>query len=210
MRRHRCIRHPARRTRLLWWLALAAAAFCLLWHTADRIEDAMWPALREVAQHECRSLIVQCLNDAVSQALAAEPQTYAGLYVLENNCLHGDAVRINVAKDTLVQAAQQALNTLPENEICISLGSLSGSIFLLEIGPGWIVHLNPDGYVEGILEEKSEPAAINRTRFTAEILLQTTANVILDGHAALTQAEVRVPLASFLLDGDIPAYYSGV
>ncbi len=25
--------------------------------------------------------------------------------------------------------------------------------------------------------------------------------------AALTQVEVRVPLASFLLDGDVPAYY---
>ena len=28
-----------------------------------------------------------------------------------------------------------------------------------------------------------------------------------NGRAALTQVEVRVPLASFLLDGDVPAYY---
>ena len=84
---------------------------------------------------------------------------------------------------------------------------ISGSIFLLEMGPGWTVHLNPDGYVEGRMEETMEPAAINRTRFTADLVLETTVNVILNGRAALTQVEVRVPLASFLLDGDVPAYY---
>ena len=96
---------------------------------------------------------------------------------------------------------------MPKNDISISLGSLSGSIFLLEMGPGWTVHLNPDGYVEGRMEETMEPAAINRTRFTADLVLETTVNVILNGRAALTQVEVRVPLASFLLDGEVPAYY---
>ena len=80
---------------------------------------------------------------------------------------------------------------MPKNDISISLGSLSGSIFLLEMGPGWTVHLNPDGYVEGRMEETMEPAAINRTRFTANLVLETTVNVILNGRAALTQVEVR-------------------
>ena len=46
------------------------------------------------------------------------------------------------------------------------------------------VHLNPDGYVEGRMEESMEPAAINRTRFTADLVLETTVNVILNGRAA--------------------------
>lgn len=193
---------------LLWrWLALAAAAFCLFWHLADCIEDAMWPAMREVAQHECRSLVVQCLNTAIYGELAASPQRYAGLYQLSEGCVLGDTERINTAQAALVQVAQQALNAMPENEISISLGSLSGSIFLLEMGPGWTVHLNPDGYVEGRIEEAMEATAINRTCFTADLVLQTTVNVILNGRAALTQVEVQVPLASFLLDGDVPAYY---
>lgn len=172
-------------------LALAAAVFCLCWHLADCIEDAMWPAMREVAQHECRSLVVQCLNTAVYGELSANPQRYAGLYTLNGGCLLGDSERINTARAALVQTAQQALNTMPKNDISISLGSLSGSIFLLEMGPGWTVHLNPDGYVEGRMEETMEPAAINRTRFTADLVLETTVNVILNGRAALTQVEVR-------------------
>ncbi|MFR4667623.1 MAG: sporulation protein YunB [Subdoligranulum sp.] len=175
------------------------------WPTALKMR--MWPAMREVAQHECRSLVVQCLNTAVYGELSANPQRYAGLYTLNGGCLLGDSERINTARAALVQTAQQALNTMPKNDISISLGSLSGSIFLLEMGPGWTVHLNPDGYVEGRMEETMEPAAINRTRFTADLVLETTVNVILNGRAALTQVEVRVPLASFLLDGDVPAYY---
>lgn len=203
-------RSAGRRSRhaVLWRrLALAAAVFFLCWHLTDCIEDAMWPAMREVAQHECRSLVVQCLNTAVYGELSANPQRYAGLYTLNGGCLLGDSERINTARAALVQTAQQALNTLPKNDISISFGSLSGSIFLLEMGPGWTVHLNPDGYVEGRMEETMEPAAINRTRFTADLVLETTVNVILNGRAALTQVEVRVPLASFLLDGDVPAYY---
>ena len=168
-------RSAGRRSRhaVLWRrLALAAAVFCLCWHLADCIEDAMWPAMREVAQHECRSLVVQCLNTAVYGELSANPQRYAGLYTLNGGCLLGDSERINTARAALVQTAQQALNTMPKNDISISLGSLSGSIFLLEMGPGWTVHLNPDGYVEGRMEETMEPAAINRTRFTADLVLE--------------------------------------
>lgn len=207
MRKCRSAGHRSRHAVLWRRLALAAAVFCLCWHLADCIEDAMWPAMREVAQHECRSLVVQCLNTAVYDELSANPQRYAGLYTLNGGCLLGDSERINTARAALVQTAQQALNTMPKNDISISLGSLSGSIFLLEMGPGWTVHLNPDGYVEGRTEETMEPAAINRTRFTADLVLETTVNVILNGRAALTQVEVRVPLASFLLDGDVPAYY---
>lgn len=67
------------------------------------------------------------------------------------------------------------------------------------MGPGWTVHLNPDGYVEGRMEETMEPAAINRTRFTADLVLETTVNVILNGRAALTQVEVRVPVGQLFV-----------
>ena len=79
---------------------------------------------------------LQCLNTAVYGELSANPQRYAGLYTLNGGCLLGDSERINTARAALVQTAQQALNTMPKNDISISLGSLSGSIFLLEMGPG--------------------------------------------------------------------------
>ncbi len=91
MRKCRSAGHRSRHAALWRRLALAAAVFCLCWHLADCIEDAMWPAMREVAQHECRSLVVQCLNTAVYGELSANPQRYAGLYTLNGGCLLGTA-----------------------------------------------------------------------------------------------------------------------
>ena len=98
MRKCRSAGHRSRHAALWRRLALAAAVFCLCWHLADCIEDAMWPAMREVAQHECRSLVVQCLNTAVYGELSANPQRYAGLYTLNGGRLLGDSERINTAR----------------------------------------------------------------------------------------------------------------
>ena len=117
-------------------------------------------------------------------------------------------MRLNAARLSLVGAAEQALETLPDKTITIPLGALSGSIFLFDLGPGWKVHLSPNGYVEGTITEQTEPAAINRTQFTATLELTVTVNVILDGRASLTSVTEELPLASFLLDGDTPTYYS--
>lgn len=114
MRKCRSAGHRSRHAALWRRLALAATVFCLCWRLADCIEDAMWPAMREVAQHECRSLVVQCLNTAVYGELSANPQRYAGLYTLNGGCLLGDSERINTARAALVQTAQQALNTMPK------------------------------------------------------------------------------------------------
>lgn len=96
---------------------------------------------------------------------------------------------------------------MPKNDISISLGSLSGSIFLLEMGPGWTVHLNPDGYVEGRMEETMEPAAINRHPIYGGPCAGNHSECYPERPRRADPGGNTVPLASFLLDGDVPAYY---
>ena len=114
MRKCRSAGHRSRHAALWRRLALAAAVFCLCWHLADCIEDAMWPAMREVAQHECRSLVVQCLNTAVYGELSANPQRYAGLYTLNVAACWGTANGSNTARAALVQRPA-GMNTMPKN-----------------------------------------------------------------------------------------------
>ncbi|WP_270761781.1 hypothetical protein [Gemmiger qucibialis] len=56
MRKCRSAGHRSRHAALWRRLALAAAVFCLCWHLADCIEDAMWPAMREVASTNAAAL----------------------------------------------------------------------------------------------------------------------------------------------------------
>ena len=50
MRKCRSAGHRSRHATLWRRLALAAAVFCLCWHLADCIEDAMWPAMRYLSR----------------------------------------------------------------------------------------------------------------------------------------------------------------
>ena len=193
-----------------WKITLVGVlGICLaVWYAGECISHAIWPALREVAQHECRTVVVQTIHEALRQELSNHPGRYDTLYTVEHGVIQGDSVRLNAARLSLVGAAEQALETLPDKTITIPLGALSGSIFLFDLGPGWKVHLSPKGYVEGTITEQTEPAAINRTQFTATLELTVTVNVILDGRASLASVTEELPLASFLLDGDTPTYYS--
>ena len=77
------------------------------------------------------------------------------------------------------------------------------------LGPDWEMQLQPRGYVEGRMEEEAESLSINRTRYTVSLALQVTINMVLDGKHNTAVVAERIPVASLLLEGEVPAYYSG-
>ena len=42
------------------------------------------------------------------------------------------------------------------------------------------------------------------------LVLQVTINMVLDGRAATALVGTRIPVASLLLNGEVPAYYGAV
>lgn len=114
-----------------WKITLVGVlGICLaVWYAGECISHAIWPALREVAQHECRTVVVQTIHEALRQELSNHPGRYETLYTVEHGVVQGDSMRLNAARLSLVGAAEQALETLPDKTITIPLGALSGSIF---------------------------------------------------------------------------------
>src|SRR5699024_12019993 len=49
----------------------------------------------------------------------------------------------------------------------------------------------------------------NRTRYTVSLALQVTINMVLDGKNSTAVVAERIPVASLLLEGEVPTYYSG-
>lgn len=209
MRRRRAKAGGENRRRALLAVCAAAVLAAWVWYEAEKIEDSLWPAMREAALHECRTAVVRCINRAVCAELNRAPDAYGSLYTAEGGAVRGDTARLNAAQTALVAAAQDAVDAMPEDAVTVPVGSLSGSIFLFELGPGWTVRMHPTGYVEGEITETAQAVSINRTRFTAVLVLRTIVSVLLDGRTEQTAAEQRIPLASFLLDGEVPTYYGG-
>lgn len=179
------------------------------------VETEVKPRVEELAEYECRAIVVQAMNEAVSAEMQHTPALYQDLYTLTyapNGALcavQADTAALNRAQLALVDAVQQALAALPARSWTFPLGSLSGWSVLGGLGPDWEMQLQPRGYVEGRMEEEAESLSINRTRYTVSLALQVTINMVLDGKHSTAVVAERIPVASLLLEGEVPAYYSG-
>lgn len=179
------------------------------------VETEVKPRVEELAEYECRAIVVQAMNEAVSAEMQRTPALYQDLYTLTYApsgalcAVRADTAALNRAQLALVDAVQQALAALPARSWTFPLGSLSGWSVLGGLGPDWEMQLQPRGYVEGRMEEEAESLSINRTRYTVSLALQVTINMVLDGkHSTAVVAEC-IPVASLLLEGEVPTYYSG-
>lgn len=179
------------------------------------VETEVKPRVEELAEYECRAIVVQAMNEAVSAEMQRTPALYQDLYTLTygpNGALcavQADTAALNRAQLALVDAVQQTLAALPARSWTFPLGSLSGWSVLGGLGPDWEMQLQPRGYVEGRMEEEAESLSINRTRYTVSLALQVTINMVLDGKNSTAVVAERIPVASLLLEGEVPTYYSG-
>lgn len=179
------------------------------------METEVKPRVEELAEYECRAIVVQAMNEAVSAEMQRTPALYQDLYTLTYApsgalcAVQADTAALNRAQLALVDAVQHALAALPARSWTFPLGSLSGWSVLGGLGPDWEMQLQPRGYVEGRMEEEAESLSINRTRYTVSLALQVTINMVLDGKHSTAVVAERIPVASLLLEGEVPTYYSG-
>ena len=71
----------------------------------------------------------------------------------------------------------------------VPFGSLTNNSLLSGLGPGWLIQLQPQGYVQGEIRQTAESLSINTTRYCAVLHLSVTVNMILDGSTATLTVE---------------------
>lgn len=210
--RRKCKRlpHPIRRRlyALILVLAMLGGGYLYL------VQTAFKPTLEELAEYECRAIVVKAMNQAVSREMLAHPKLYEELYLLEYTddggllAVRADTAAMNRARSSLIQAVEDSLDILEETDLEIPYGSLTGITAFGGLGPTWKLTLLPDAYVEGTLQEEVQSVSVNRTQYTISLDLQVTISMILDGNTATAQVSDRIPVASLLLNGDTPTYYA--
>lgn len=205
--------HPHHRWRAwaLFFVLLAWAGLALCWGIEDRFD----PILDELAEYEGRAAVVRAMNAAVAAELAARPGFCDGLYTLQYaadgtvQTVRADAAAMAAARTALLTAVETALAALPPVERMVPFGTLTGFSLLNGLGPGWPLSLQPEGYAEGEIVERTETTAIDRTRYSAVLEITVTVNMVLDGKNRVLQISNTVPLASVLVSGEVPLYYAG-
>ena len=147
------------------------------------VNTVVKPTLHELAEYEARSAAVQAMNRAVAAELTRSPAL-------------------------CVSAGQTEMDALPEICYAVPFGSLTNNSLLSGLGPGWLLSIQPKGYVQGEIRETTQSLSINTTRYSAVLQLSVTVNMILDGSTATLTVAADYPLASLLVCGDIPNAYA--
>lgn len=202
--------HPIRRRFHIFFLFLTALllGYCYV------VQTAFKPTLEELAEYESRAIVVKAINRAVALEMETYPQRYENLYSFlytedgKIQGLHANTTALNQARISLLTAVEESLSILEQTNLEIPYGSLTGITALGGLGPTWELTLLPDAYVEGNFQEQVQSVSVNRTQYTIFLDLRVTISMVLDGNTATAQASDQIPVASFLLEGDVPAYYS--
>ena len=178
------------------------------------VQTSFKPTLEELAEYECRAIVVQAMNEAVSREMEENPLRYQDLYQLEYagtgelQAVCSNTPALNQARTALIQAVEQSISLLDQTDLEIPFGSLTGITALGGLGPSWELSLLPDAYVEGTLREEVQSVSVNRTQYTITLDLKVTISMVLDGNTSTAQVCSQIPVASILLNGDTPTYYA--
>lgn len=211
MRRAVSVR-PRMRSRLRILTILVLCGLVLM--AAYRLDTTIQPLLQEFAEYETQAATVRLMNAAITRELVVNPECVQNLYTVEYSddgsmrSVVSNPYATNLARGALVDAVTAELNAVAEQKIDIPLGSLLDSAILNNWGPCWTLTIQPEGYVDGELNESVEPVAINQVVYRIDLRLTTSVNMILDGRAHVLQVETTIPLVHVLLEGTVPDYYA--
>lgn len=192
-------------------LALVLAVLGACWYIEDRFD----PILDELAEYEARAAVAQAVQAAAGAHAQQNAAAYAGLYRLERGedgratTVAADTAAMNALRLDLVAAVDTALQALPAQKRWIPFGTLTGFSLLNSLGPGWPLRLQPEGFAESALTETTESVAVNRVRYASAVALHITINMVLDGKNRVLYYDCSIPLASVLVNGEVPLVYGG-
>ena len=191
-------------------LLIGAALLC---YGLFRAEARLRPMILTLAEYECRQRAIQKMNAAVTDAMAACPAMFEGLYRVERGAdggvlsVTGDPAAINRVKAQLTQQVAAALDQLREQTYYVPVGSLLGWQILAGRGPSISFQAIPDSYVNSDVVTTLDTAGINQTELRVFLVLQVEMTAILGGYSAEVYVENQVCIAQLLIVGQVPQMY---
>ena len=198
--------HRSRR-RMGAGLAAAAVLAAAFWRFDGYVNQTIKPTLHKLAEYEARDAAAQAVSDAAS-AVAGQQGSAQELLTISGNVCQLDTGAANQLCSLAADTAQAYLAAAPLAEYTVPFGSLTDDTLFSGRGPGWHFSLQPRGYVQSTLRQHTESLSVNTTRYSAEIELTLTMDLILDSTIETLTFTGYVPLATVLWQGDVPQFYS--
>lgn len=175
-------------------------------------EVQLIPLIKIQAKNKLRQRILTVMNETIQNQIIPELQYDELVEVKFDNegravFLHTRMDAINHLKSLATLEVQRGISELATEKLQISLGQVSGSKIMSQIGPRLSLQIRPQGTVIGEVREKFDAVGINQSRHQLSIHLQAQVYVIMPFLEEPTEIATEIPLTESLIIGEVPAVF---
>jgi len=201
------IKKMPRRTKVIAWAVVFALIIYIL-HINVR------PVISTVSANQARVLGAATINRAVLDELSAHEVEYDKLITIVYDAagniaaVESSAVEMNKLKARLTVAVIESLAALPDQNVTIPLGTLTGIELLSGRGPKLKLRMTPSPYVESALVNNFDSAGINQTRHQIFIEISVTITAILVPYITTVNVTTNVVVAETIIIGKVPDMFA--
>ncbi len=200
-----------KKVRRVWRCVLAVAVLLALTWQANRTVKPVAEALMSTQGSIMCNLAV---NNALVEVLSSENVEYSKLVTLVYNesgnvvAIETNTTEINRLNALLTNRVNVALSELPESDVRIAVGTLTGWQWLSGRGPRIALRMVPSSYAESRLVNRFDSTGINQTRH--QIMVEFTINltVILAPYRCSLSVPADVCIAETVIVGTVPQAYA--
>ena len=198
-----------RKRRLI--IAVSAAAVVL---AVAFVSSNLKPVIQTVCANQARILCTSTVNQTVMEELGKLDVEYDNLVTLKSdslgniNAIETNAIEVNKLQARLTDAVGERLSLLPQQNVSIPLGTLSGLELLSGRGPRVKLKMIPSSYVSSELIDRFDGAGINQTRHQLMINFNVGMSAILAPYTTTVEVSVSICIAETVIIGSIPDIFA--
>lgn len=196
-------------------IKLIAAAFVLLGITL-LVDISLRPIVETVNAYECRRAVSEVINSAVLAELQREDTDYSGLVTLSRNdsgditAIETNALNVNKLKTAIAERIEREIGRLPQIDINIPVGTLTGLKLLHGKGFSVGMTVKPLGTANTTITSEFSDAGINQTRHRIMIGIYTEVDAVIPGFSTHVPVSTSIVAAETIIVGKVPDAYTHV
>ncbi|MBQ4518107.1 MAG: sporulation protein YunB [Clostridia bacterium] len=172
------------------------------------------PLLLEMARNQTKVIAEQAVQKAVGELFEEASYTdFIKLSRLEDgtiSALESDMMQVNRLKAETSAAIQNAISEVDETEICIPLGSVTGSVLFAGMGPDLPVSLVPYGRTKVDFKSEFTEAGINQTHLEISLMAKSNVGIIMPTGRTKAEIITELPVVQTIIVGKIPENYVNI
>lgn len=171
-----------------------------------RLRSVVRVYAQSIVERKCYEAINLAANDAIEQSGI----TYNDIMKIERNesnsvtAVMADVSLVNKIKTKTTGELLNALVSVESEQICVPVGTVTGSNFLVGRGPDIRVKAQLTGSSEVEIRSVFESAGINQTRHTVIMDIKCRVYVIMLGTRSAQEICLSVPIAETIIVGTVP------